>query len=390
MTNAHPRTQRLQRLNRMYRTISRCNHHMIRAESEQMLAQSFCSVMVEEGSYRMAWVGYAENDEARNIRPIAYAGLESGYLESLNLTWADTDRGSGPGARCIREQTFQVTRDIPNDPQFMLWREEATKRGYASSIALPLKIGKGTIGFLGMYSERSDAFDEEEIGLLTEAADDLAYGITALRNRRERDALKEMHLTQIEALNRLLNATVQALATTVEVRDPYTAGHQRRVAKLAVAIATEMGLPPERIEGLQLAAVLHDIGKINVPAEILASPRKLTAAEFEIIKTHPTVGYDILKDIRFSTPVARIVLQHHERLDGSGYPAGLMQEQILLEARILCVADVVEAMASHRPYRPGLGVPKALQEISEHKGQMYDSDVVSACISLFESKHFEL
>jgi putative nucleotidyltransferase with HDIG domain len=183
---------------------------------------------------------------------------------------------------------------------------------------------------------------------------------------------------------------VQALATTVEVRDPYTAGHQRRVAKLAVAIATEMRLPPERIEGLQLAAVLHDIGKIHVPAEILASPRKLTAAEFEIIKTHPTVGYDILKDIDFTNPVARIVLQHHERLDGSGYPAGLKQEQILLEARILCVADVVEAMASHRPYRPGLGVPTALHEISEHKGQMYDSDVVSACVGLFQSKQFEL
>jgi putative nucleotidyltransferase with HDIG domain len=390
MTDTDPSTQRLRQLNRMYRTISRCNHYMIRAEGEQMLAQDFCLVMVEEGSYRMVWVGYAENDEARSIRPIAYAGLESGYLENLDLTWADTDRGSGPGARCIREQTIQVTRDIANDPRFVHWREEATERGYASSIALPLKIGAGTLGFLGMYSDRTDAFDEEEIGLLTEAADDLAYGITALRNRHERDALKEGHLAQIEAQNRLLNATVQALATMVEVRDPYTAGHQRRVATLAVAIATEMRLPAERIEGLRLAAEIHDIGKIKIPAEILVSPRKLSAAEFEIVKTHSTVGYDILKDIRFPTPVAQIVLQHHEKLDGSGYPAGLKQEQILLEARILCVADVVEAMASHRPYRPGLGVPKALQEISEHKGLLYDSDVVSVCVSLFESKQFEL
>lgn len=389
MTDAHTGPQRVQRLNRMYRTISRCNHYLIRAEDEQTLAQNFCSVMVVEGGFRMAWVGYAGNDEARSIHPIAYAGFESGYLENLNLTWADTDRGSGPGARSIREQAIQVTRDIANDPRFVFWREDATKRGYASSIALPLKIGAGTIGFLGVYSERKDAFDEEEIGLLTEAADDLAYGITVLRNRRERDALKEGHLTQIEAQNRLLNATVQALATTVEMRDPYTAGHQRRVAKLAVAIATEMGLPAERIEGLRLAAVVHDIGKIHVPAEILASPRKLTAAEFEIIKTHPTVGYDILKDIRFPTPVAQIVLQHHERLDGSGYPAGLKHEQILLETLFLSVADVVEAMSSHRPYRPGLGIPKALQEISEHKGLLYDSDIVSVCISLFESKQFE-
>ena len=387
---ALPSTGRLKQLNRMYRTISRCNHFMIRAEDEQTLAQEFCSVMVEEGSYRMAWVGYAEHDEARSIRPVAYAGLESGYLENLNLTWADTERGSGPGARCIREQTIQVTRDIANDPRFVLWREEAAKRGYASSIALPLDIGAGTYGFLGVYSERGDAFDEEEVGVLTEAANDLAYGIAALRNRRERDALQVSHLAQIEALSRLMDATVQALATTVEVRDPYTAGHQRRVAMLSVAIATDMSLPPDRIEGLRLAAGLHDIGKIHVPAEILASPRKLTAAEFEIIKLHPAVGYDILKEINFPTAVAQVVLQHHERLDGSGYPDGLKQEQILLESRILSVADVVEAMASHRPYRPGLGVPAALQEISEYSGRKYDSDVVTACVDLFQSKRFEL
>lgn len=389
MTNAHPSKKRLEQLNRMYHTISRCNHYLIRADGEQKLAQDFCSVMVEEGGFRMAWVGYAENDDARSIRPIAYAGFENGYLENLDLTWADTDRGSGPGARSIREQTVQVTPDIANDPRFVFWREEAARRGYVSSIALPLKIGNGIIGFLGVYAERKDAFDEEEIGLLTEAADDLEYGITMLRIRREHDALKEGHLAHIEAQNRLLNATVQALATTVEMRDPYTAGHQRRVAKLAVAIATEMKLPAERIEGLRLAAEIHDIGKISIPAEILVSPRKLTAAEFEIVKTHSAVGYDILKDIHFLTPVAQIVLQHHERLDGSGYPAGLKQEQILLEARILSVADVVEAMSSHRPYRPGLGVPKALQEISEHKGLLYDSEVVSVCISLFESKQFE-
>ncbi len=199
----------------MYRTISRCNHHLIRAEDEQILAQNFCTVMVEEGGYRMAWVGYAENDEARSIRPIAYAGLESGYLENLNLTWADTDRGSGPGARCIREQIIQVTWDIADDPQFVLWREEAAMRGYASSIALPIKIGAGTIGFLGMYSERSDAFDEEEIELLTEATGDLAYGITALRNRRERKALADA----LEEAARFNRATLDGLTAHIAILD---------------------------------------------------------------------------------------------------------------------------------------------------------------------------
>ena len=211
MDNAHSDTQRLQQVNRMYRTIIHCNHHMIRAEEEDTLAQGFCSVMVEEGGYRMAWVGYAEFDEARSIRPIAYAGLESGYLDNLDLTWADNDRGSGPGARCIREQRIVVTRDIANDPRFGFWREEATKRGYASSVALPLKIGAGTLGFLGMYSERIDAFDEEELGLLTEAADDLAYGITAVRDRRERKRAMEAVREREELVRLLLDSTAEAI-----------------------------------------------------------------------------------------------------------------------------------------------------------------------------------
>lgn len=211
MINVHPDTQRLQQVNRMYRTISHCNHHLIRAEDEHSLTQDFCSVLVEEGGYRMAWVGYAENDEARSIRPIAYAGLEIGYLENLNLTWADTDSGSGPGARCIREQTVVVTRDIANDPQFVFWRDEAAKRGYASSIALPLKIGSGTLGFLGLYSERIDAFDEEELGLLTEAADDLAYGITALRERRDRKQATETLREREELVQLLLDSTAEAI-----------------------------------------------------------------------------------------------------------------------------------------------------------------------------------
>ena len=174
------------------------------------------------------------------------------------------------------------------------------------------------------------------------------------------------------------------------MRDPYTAGHQRRVARLATAIAAEMGLEESRVQGLHMAGVVHDIGKIHVPAEILSSPAKLSNAEFEIIKTHPQTGYEILKGIDFPWPVAEIVWQHHEKLDGSGYPRGLKDEEILLEARILTVADVVEAMASHRPYRPGFGIFPSLQEISRNKGKLYDEQVVEACQRLFMEKGFEL
>ncbi len=202
------------------------------------------------------------------------------------------------------------------------------------------------------------------------------------------DRLKSRCRQGLDKLHQALSGTVGALANTVETKDPYTAGHQRRVAQLACAIAREMGLPPDQIEGMHVLSFLHDIGKIAVPAEILSRPGKISDIEFNLIKAHPEVGYNILKDIEFPWPVAQAVLQHHERLDGSGYPAGLSDENIIPEARILAVADVVEAMASHRPYRPALGIEAALDEIVEHQGKLFDSCVVTACVQLFQEKDF--
>jgi putative nucleotidyltransferase with HDIG domain len=178
------------------------------------------------------------------------------------------------------------------------------------------------------------------------------------------------------------------LQTTIETRDPYTAGHQRRVTKLACAIAEEMNLSKNQTEGVRLAGGLHDLGKIYVPAEILAKPGKLTPVEYNIIKTHPQVGYDILKSIEFPWPIAKYVLQHHERIDGTGYPEGLRGEDIFLEARILAVADVIEAMATHRPYRAALTIEAALDEITSGRGEKYDIQVVDACLRVFKNKKF--
>lgn len=198
------------------------------------------------------------------------------------------------------------------------------------------------------------------------------------------EELKESY----KKLQRLLEETVNGLVSAVEMRDPYTAGHQRRVAILATALAKEMGLTEKQIEGINLAALVHDIGKINVPAEILSKPGKLTPTEFNLIKTHPQTGYDILKSIEFPWPVAEMVLQHQERYDGSSYPQGLKGENIDLKARILSVADVIEAMSSHRPYRPSLGIDAALDEIEKNRGILYDPDVVDACLILFHEKGF--
>ncbi|MGD0231403.1 MAG: HD domain-containing phosphohydrolase [Syntrophorhabdales bacterium] len=188
-----------------------------------------------------------------------------------------------------------------------------------------------------------------------------------------------------EALLMTLNGTVVALARTVEMRDPYTAGHQMRVSELACAMAGELDFPEDRLEGLKVMGMLHDIGKIIVPAEILAKPSRLTEYEFLFIKAHAQAGYDILKEIRFPWPVATAVFQHHERLDGSGYPLGIAGDDIMMESRILAVADVAESMSSHRPYRPALGTPAALEEIVGHKG-LYDPDVTNALLKVLKAK----
>jgi len=213
----------------------------------------------------------------------------------------------------------------------------------------------------------------------------LAFTDVTSRKKTEEELKKSFEQQKIA-----MEGTVRAIAYTVETRDPYTAGHQRRVTKLACAIGEEMKLSRDQIEGLRMSGELHDIGKIHVPAEILSKPGQISEAEYTIIKTHSQVGHDILKTIEFPWPVAKIVLQHHERIDGSGYPLGLKAKDILLEAKILAVADVIEAMATHRPYRPALSIEVSLREISKNKGKLYDSEVAESCLKVFKEKKFKL
>jgi putative two-component system response regulator len=214
-------------------------------------------------------------------------------------------------------------------------------------------------------------------------------GLERVRLAEERQQAEEELRQSYVKLQRALEGTVHTLVAAIELKDPYTAGHQRRVTRLACAIAREMGLPEEQIEGIRMATLIHDMGKITVPAEILSKPDPLSELEYGLIKNHAQVGHDILKEMDFPWPLAQIVLQHHERLGGSGYPQGLSGGEIMLEARILAVADVVEAMASNRPYRPPRGLDKALEEISQNRGVLYDSEVVDVCLKLFIEKGFE-
>ncbi len=239
-----------------------------------------------------------------------------------------------------------------------------------SALLAPLKVEGRTLGVMQVQSHHLDGYTQEDIDLLTGLASVTAVAVSNSR--------------LVQEIRESLDSTIRVVARTVEIRDPYTSGHQRRVTELACAIAEGLGLPRDVREGLRVAGLLHDIGKIAVPAEVLSKPTRLSDAEFSLIRTHPQVGHDLLAGVKFSGPVMQIVLQHHERMDGSGYPQGLQGNGILMEARILAVADVVEAMASHRPYRPGLGMEAARAELRKGQGELYDSDVVRVCLRVLE------
>lgn len=503
--------EQLFRLNRALRLISSCNKLLVHACDEQTFLNDICHEIVKNGDYLLAWAGYAEQDKHKTIRPIAQAGHEDGYLDTVNVTWADTERGRGPMGTSIRTATTQVFQNWESNPLVAPWREQGLKRGYQSSIALPLMEDGKTFGSLGIYAKDPFSFNTEEVELLEELASNLAYGIVGLRARIARiEAEKSLHenrenyrlvlenaadsvlianpegrfiyvnqqaekmlgysaqelltmsiaditpadevenemamfeqlkvtgnlrkethqicrdgsvlpvelnavalpdgsfygscrditerkRTEIQVaefvkqqadhvrqLEEAMQGTLLAVSNMVEMRDPYTAGHEQRVGIIAADIAREMGWSEEQCEELKLLGLVHDIGKIGIPTEILTKPSRLTALEYEIVKSHAERSYEILKDVKFPRPIAEIIRQHHERIDGSGYPQGLSGEEILPEARILAVADVVESMASHRPYRPALGIEAALGEITSHRGTLYDDPVVDALLSLID------
>jgi PAS domain S-box-containing protein/putative nucleotidyltransferase with HDIG domain len=626
--------------NRALRVLTSINEILTGAESENELLKRVCQVIVHAGDYRLAWVGYNEDDENKSLHVMASAGVDAAFLRHPDLTWAEPEEGDFTPGEAIRNEQGIVIQDIFSDSDCVPCRDDAKEYGFSSLIALPLSINERVFGVLAIYAADVNTFSTDEINLLSELANDLAFGIQALRTHRDHELVSEtlseteekfrnlseqalvgvylvqdgvfkyvnprfaelfgyesgeiigrlkpedvvipedwpvvrenlrkrmdgevqsMHyefrvfrkdhsvmdvevfgnrsiyqgkpavlgsllditqrvhadeairasenkfrtivdaepecvklldthgnlvemnpaglamlevespeqvigksilpfvmkkdqpafkelagkvlkgesgtlqfeitgskgthrfmethavpiidngkvsnllavtrdisqhkqaeqvlLDSAKEKQRLLTQTVQSVALTVEKRDPYTAGHQSRVAELSVLVAREMGLDEERIIGIHLGAIIHDIGKIYVPAEILNRPGRLTDSEFSIVKSHAEVGYEIMKDVQFPWAVNEIIYQHHERMDGTGYPQGLKGDEIALEARIVGVADVLEAISSHRPYRAALGLDKAIEEIQRGRGLQYDADVVDACERLFENGKFNL
>jgi HD-GYP domain-containing protein (c-di-GMP phosphodiesterase class II) len=321
-----------------------CHRALNEADDEAALLDAVCRILVAEGGYRRALIRLAVP----------------------------------PGSGGTAEQTVVSAGE-----------DDGRERGAASRLTIPLEAKTETLGVLEILAPGRRSLIRVEVAGLTELAETVAIGLSLVRSRAAARLAEEGLRRTLRDLQTTLGGIIQLSESVVEARDPCTAGHQRRVADLARAIATRMDLPKEKIEGIRIAGAIHDIGKISVPSEILSKPAHLTPLEFDLIKLHPKIGYDLLEPIRFPWQVAEIVHQHHEQVDGSGYPRGLRGEGILMEARVIRVADVVEAMSSHRPYRPAHRFEDVMGEIKRNRAVSYDPTVASACIELFESGRFE-
>ncbi len=371
--------ERLERTLLLYETLSECNQAIVHSRDEAELFERVCVAAVEIGSATMAWVAMA--NEHGDVGPVAVTGEDGAGFLAVRAALADEDLAA------LDLATAAIAHDAPVIRQLGLAGDEGPlaaamdERGWRSATSMPIRRHGVPVGALTLYSDTLGFFDEAMQDLLVEMAGDLGFALDHFEVERSRRTAEAVLAEHVEAVEASLRATVEVATSLSEMRDPYTAGHQRRVGDIAAAIGEELGLDPGRLEGLRVAGRLHDIGKIAIPAEILTRPGRLSVEERSLIQLHPRAGYDVLVDVPFPWPVALVALQHHERLDGSGYPEGLAGEAIILEARIVAVADVLEAMSSHRPYRESLGVEVAMAELESGAGTRYDAAVVAACVT---------
>ncbi len=381
ITQRNKNLQQIEQLSKLYETLSKCNHAITHAKSASKLFETICEHSVLVGKMSMAWIGLVDL-QTKKVLPVASYGDKEHYLEGIEIsTLKNVPSGRGPTGTAIRENHPVWSGDFMNDSSTKPWQKRAKNPGWSASCAVPIRRNGEVIGAFMLYSTTLNAFDSMMQKLIIEMTNDLSYAMDNFDRTAQRNEA-------VEKLRNSLIGLIKAMAHTVEIRDAYTAGHQKRVAALSIAIGKKMGMSEDQIMGLELAAKIHDLGKIQVPSEILSKPSKLSQIEFELIKVHSETGYDILKEIEFPWPIATIIRQHHEKLDGSGYPHGIKGDEILIEARIIAVADIVEAISNHRPYRPALGIDFALEVIAKDRGIKLDAEVVDACVSLFNEKEF--
>lgn len=353
------------------------------AQSEADILRAVCDGLVSEGGFPLAWIGLVRHDSAHHLTLGAVAGAPRQHLERLSLCWSDGADQMGPVGEAVRRARTQVLHDIGADAGRFAWAADAHGAGLGSMLAVPLVHQARVEGVLVVYGQATRAFDPAEMALLEEVAHTLATVLSdhALRQSYLNEAIQRA--ASSHRLEQVLEQMIETLSGAIAARDPYTVDHQRRVAEISVRIARHMGLGEERCRVLYLAAIVHDIGKIRVPIDLLTKPTALRPQEMAVNRQHAQGTIDILSGVDWPWPLVEIAGQHHERLDGSGYPAGLKGNEIRLEARILAVADILESMSAPRPYRPSVGLPAALQVLLKERGTRLDPDVVDAAQALF-------
>jgi len=375
--------ERIKHLNLVLRAIRSINQLIFQEKDRERLLKGACNSLTETRGYYHSWIVLL--DEEGKIDTYAEAGLEKGFLPMLKRLKKGELTAFGQIA--LKQRDVVIIKDPASACPDCPLAQACSDRGSVMTVRLG-RDGK-IYGVMSVSIPAHFVTNKEEQALFMEAAGDIALGLNSIEMGKKLDKQTHDLKERVKELKRAMDATIETMSKIVEAKDPYTAGHQQRVSQLTTAIAKELNFYEDKIEGIRIASLIHDIGKIGLPTEILSKPIKLSDIEFSLIKEHPQIGYNILKSIDFSYPVAGIILQHHERLNGSGYPHHLKGDKIFLEACILGVADVVEAMSSHRPYRPALGIDKALEEISQNKGILYDPKVVEACLKLFKEKGFK-
>ena len=357
---------------------------LLHAQTPEDLFNNVCKGIVSQKQYVVAWVGMAEADKNKTVRVAAIQGPASGYAENLLVSWSsETPAGEGPVGSSIRLGQSIVIHDSLTDPRFAPWRERAKIYNIRSIVSTPIFDRSRVVGSLAVYSIVPNAFSDKEILIFENLATEIGYGLTSIDNQNQLKLEVIKQNVAQEKLTAALTSTIDAMSKTMEWRDPYTAGHQKRVANIATEIGKRLGLNEHQLQGLHMAGMVHDIGKVAIPSEILTKPTALTTIEIQMVREHVEAGYQILKDIPFPWPIAEVVRQHHERLNGSGYPHGLIGDQILLEAKILGVADTVEAMATHRPYRPARPLELTLAELKAQSGVGFEPAIVDIALELF-------
>src|SRR5665648_844469 len=363
--------------------VSNITQLIFKVKDRERLLKGVCNGLTETRGYYSSFIVLL--DEEEKIDTYAESGLGEDFL--LMLERLKRGELTTFGQIALKQEEVVIIKDPASTCPDCPLVQVCSARGSVMTVRLG-RDGK-IYGVMSVSIPTHFITDKEEQALFMEAAGDVSLGLNSIEMGKKLNKQTHDLKQRVKELKRAMDATIETMSKIVEAKDPYTAGHQQRVSQLATAIAKELNLSQDKVEGIRIASLIHDIGKIGLPTEILSKPIKLSDIEFSLIKEHPQIGYNILQSIDFSYPVAQIILQHHERLNGSGYPNHLKGDQIFLEARIIGVADVVEAMSSHRPYRPALGIDKALEEISQNRGILYDPEAVDACLKLFKEKGFK-